>query len=104
MAIAYKHVREQPVPPSRRNQDVSTTLEAVVLKCMAKNPVNRYQTAEELRQDLERVRRGGAPLATPVLADSTEMLTRAHASPERTAVLTGFPPTRNRGGAGPGSR
>ena len=92
VAIAYKHVRENPVPPSRLNGDVSEALEAVVMKCMAKNPANRYQTAEELRQDLERVRRGGAPLATPVLADSTEMLTRAQAGPEQTAVMGGIPP------------
>ena len=92
VAIAYKHVRENPVPPSRLNGDVSSALEAVVMKCMAKNPANRYQTAEELREDLERVRRGGAPLATPVLADSTEMLTRAQAGPEQTAVMSGVPP------------
>ena len=92
VAIAYKHVRENPVPPSRINADVSASLEAVVMKCMAKNPANRSQTAEELREDLDRVRRGGAPLATPLLADSTEMLTRAQAGPEQTAVMTGVPP------------
>ncbi|MGH2693081.1 MAG: Stk1 family PASTA domain-containing Ser/Thr kinase [Actinomycetota bacterium] len=92
VAIAYKHVRENPVPPSRINTDVTESLEAVAMKCMAKNPVNRYQTADELRQDLERVRRGGAPLATPILADSTEMLTGALAGSEKTAVMTGVPP------------
>jgi serine/threonine-protein kinase len=92
VAIAYKHVREAPVPPSRINPDVPASLESIVMKCMAKNPVNRYQSAEELHEDLERVRHGGAPMATPVLADSTEMLTRAQRGPEHTAVMTGMPP------------
>jgi serine/threonine-protein kinase len=96
VAIAYKHVRENPVPPSRHNGDVSADLESVVMKCMAKNPANRYQNAEELREDLERVLRGGAPLATPLLADSTEMLTRAQAGPEQTAVMRGVPPDGRR--------
>lgn len=99
VSIAFQHVRENPVPPSRINPDVTPKLEAVVIKCMAKNPANRYQTAEELREDLERIRRGGAPLATPVLADSTEMLTRAQAAPEHTAVMTGgIPPDERRQG------
>ena len=92
VTIAYKHVRETPVPPSRKNPDVSPAVEAVVMKCMAKNPANRYQSAEELGEDLHRVRRGGAPLATPILADSTEMLTRAQGQPDHTAVMTGVPP------------
>jgi serine/threonine-protein kinase len=99
VAIAYKHVRENPVPPSRINQDVPASVESVVMKCMAKNPANRYQSADELREDLERVHRGGAPRATPVLADSTEMLTRAQMAPDQTAVMTGgIPPDGGRGG------
>ncbi|MGH2710658.1 MAG: Stk1 family PASTA domain-containing Ser/Thr kinase [Actinomycetota bacterium] len=99
VTIAYKHVRENPVPPSRVNADVSSSVEAVVMKCMAKNPANRYQIADELREDLARVHRGGAPLATPVLADSTEMLTRARARPDQTQMMTGgMPPDERRGG------
>ena len=97
VAIAYKHVRENPVPPAQLNPDVPPSLESVVMKCMAKNPVNRYQSAEELREDLERVRRGGAPLATPFLAESTEMLTRAQRGPDQTSVMTGVPPDERPG-------
>jgi hypothetical protein len=49
VAIAYRHVREDPVPPRQLNPDVSPALEAVVLKAMAKNPDERYQTAVEMQ-------------------------------------------------------
>jgi beta-lactam-binding protein with PASTA domain/predicted Ser/Thr protein kinase len=90
VAIAYKHVRDDPVPPSRLNTDVPADLESVVLKAMAKNPENRYQTADELRQDLERVLQGLPTMATPVLADATEHIGRT--APEGTAVMTQVPP------------
>jgi eukaryotic-like serine/threonine-protein kinase len=73
VAIAYRHVREDPTPPRQLNPDVSPALEAVVLKAMAKNPDERYQTAVEFRQDLDRVREGrdvlaGAPGEAPTVA------------------------------------
>jgi eukaryotic-like serine/threonine-protein kinase len=91
VAIAYKHVRDDPVAPSRINPDVPADLESVILKSMAKNPANRYQSAAELRQDLGRLMQGLPTLATPVMAgDATEMLTRPG---EGTAVYTGgIPP------------
>ena len=58
VAIAYKQVNESPVPPSQVNPDVPPRLDAVVMKCMAKNPANRYQSAAELSEDLDRVRQG----------------------------------------------
>jgi eukaryotic-like serine/threonine-protein kinase len=92
VSIAYKHVREDPVPPGRLNSDVPSSLDAVVMKCMAKNPANRYQTAEELREDLERVEQGMPILATPVMpGDSTQVVTGPVGTGE-TAVMTGLPP------------
>jgi eukaryotic-like serine/threonine-protein kinase len=92
VAIAYKHVREDPVPPGRINQDVPDSLEAVVMKSMAKNPENRYQNADELREDLERVAQGMPTLATPLLpGESTQVVTRRMPD-EGTAVMTGVPP------------
>jgi serine/threonine-protein kinase len=77
VAVAYKHVREDPVLPSRLEPGISSDLEAVVLKAMAKNPANRYQSAEEFRRDLERARHGAPVIATPVLPpDQTQVLTR----------------------------
>src|ERR1700753_3259501 len=70
VAVAYQHVREDPVPPSQRHEGVSADLDAVVLKALAKNPENRYQTAAEMRADLVRVHNGERPEAPKVLTDA----------------------------------
>jgi eukaryotic-like serine/threonine-protein kinase len=89
VAIAYKHVRDDPVPPSRVNPDIPADVEAIVLKAMAKNPANRYQSAEEMRQDLQRAAQGLPTLATPVLAgDATQVL----GGDDGTAVMEEAPP------------
>lgn len=58
VAIAYKHVQEAPVPPSRYNADVPHELEAICLRGLAKDPDARYGSAAELRNDLLRFRAG----------------------------------------------
>ena len=68
MAIAYKHVREEPIPPRSVNADVPEAYEAIVLQAMAKNPNDRYASADELRQDLLRFRQGRMVLANPTVA------------------------------------
>lgn len=70
VSVAYQHVREDPVPPSKRHEGISADLDAVVLKALAKNPDNRYQTAAEMRADLVRVHNGEAPEAPKVLTDA----------------------------------
>lgn len=52
IAVALKQVNEQPVPPSQRNPQIDATLEGIILKCMQKNPADRFQTADELRRVL----------------------------------------------------
>ncbi|HEY8201418.1 MAG TPA: Stk1 family PASTA domain-containing Ser/Thr kinase [Actinomycetota bacterium] len=74
VAIAYKHVKEDAVPPSHLSPDVLPEVDAVVLKAMAKNPENRYQSADEMRQDLERLLKGQATEATPLLPDRTAVI------------------------------
>ena len=67
VAIAYKHVQESPTPPRQLNPELPTAIEAIILKCLAKNPANRYPTAEDLRADLRRFREGNSILAEPVM-------------------------------------
>ncbi len=79
VAVAYKHVREAPVPPSRRNPEVPADLEQVILTAMQKDAGLRYQTAEDLRADLVRFRRGRPLAAAPVTALVAEVPTGAYA-------------------------
>ena len=108
MAIAYKHVREEPVPPRQLNPDVPEAFESIVLQAMAKNPNDRYVSADELRQDLLRFRQGRMVLANPTVAvpvvdstvaapafESTRAMTRTDAG--RTA---GPPPPPQKRGTG----
>jgi eukaryotic-like serine/threonine-protein kinase len=81
VAVAYQHVREDPIPPSQRHTGISPELDAVVLKSLAKNPDNRYQTAAEMRADLIRVHSGETPDAPKVLTDA-----------ERTSLLASTGP------------
>src|SRR5450756_2277244 len=55
VAVAYQHVREDPIPPSDLESDLSADVDAVVMKMLAKNPANRYQSAGEMGDDLGRV-------------------------------------------------
>ncbi|MDD9370437.1 MAG: Stk1 family PASTA domain-containing Ser/Thr kinase [Acidimicrobiales bacterium] len=68
VAIAYKHVQENPMPPRRIDPSLPETLEAITLKCLAKNPANRYPSAQDLRADLRRYLDGSRIMAEPVLA------------------------------------
>ena len=73
VSIAYKHVHESPVPPRHHNIELPQALEAIILKCLAKNPVNRYPSAEDLRADLRRFREGNRILAEPVMAPPVDV-------------------------------
>ena len=81
VAIAYKHVREDPLPPSMINPDISPELEAVVMKALSKNPENRYQSSVEMYSDLERCLEGAPVYATPVLPQQEASLGATRAYP-----------------------
>lgn len=61
-AVSYKVVHTDPVPPGRFNPSMPAQLEAAILKCLAKNPADRFQTGEELAATLAALR--SAPEAT----------------------------------------
>src|SRR3984957_14546481 len=63
VAIAYKHVREEAIAPTLVNRAVPPSLEAIILQAMAKEPADRYQSANDLRADLIRYIRGSSVLA-----------------------------------------
>jgi len=94
LAVAYQHVREDPVAPSKRHSGIGPELDAVVLKALAKNPDNRYQTAAEMRSDLVRVHNGEAPEAPKVLTDD-ERSSMMAASPRGADVTDRIPRQRD---------
>jgi len=61
VAVALKHVQEEPVPPSHINPQVPPGLDQVVARALAKDPSRRYQSAAEFRRDLLSVGLGGRP-------------------------------------------
>src|SRR5579871_80891 len=60
--IAMKHLSATPEPPSALRPGVPRELDWVVMRALAKDPEDRFQSAEEMDADLERVARG-APVA-----------------------------------------
>jgi serine/threonine-protein kinase len=64
VSVAYQHVSEQPAPPSQIDPAVPEPIDAVVMKALAKDVDVRYQTANEFRQDIERVLQGAPVTAS----------------------------------------
>jgi serine/threonine protein kinase/beta-lactam-binding protein with PASTA domain len=100
--IAMKHVNELPKPPSSLRPEIPPELDQIVLRALAKDPEDRYQTAEDFIEDLERVEAGlpisrsTATAATAILAgaavgEATELLSE---SPTRVAAPPTPPPQR----------
>jgi serine/threonine-protein kinase len=69
VAIAYQHVKEPPIPPSQIDPEVPPWADAIVLKAMEKDAADRYQSAGEMRNDIQRAL-SGAPVAAPMLGDA----------------------------------
>src|SRR5690606_22191507 len=80
MSVAFQHVSAEAPAPSSINPDVSGDLDNVVMKALRKDPAGRYQSAEEMRQDLLSVLSGepiSAEVALPAVVggeDGTKVL------------------------------
>ncbi|GAA3083398.1 Stk1 family PASTA domain-containing Ser/Thr kinase [Streptomyces rectiviolaceus] len=53
VAVAYQHVREEPQAPSVFDGEITPEMDAIVLKALTKDPDYRYQSADEMRADIE---------------------------------------------------
>jgi serine/threonine-protein kinase len=102
VAIAYQHVGEAPVPPSRFAEEVPEDLDAVVLHSLAKPRDERYQDAGEFRADLVAVRLGrpispaaraaaAAMAGAALAAGATEALPRAGSDEAATQAFAPAP-------------
>jgi eukaryotic-like serine/threonine-protein kinase len=79
--IAMKHLSSAPEAPSKKRAEIPHDLDMVVLRALAKDPADRYQSAEEMDEDLVRVARGAA-----VSPATEEAATAIIARPPSTAV------------------
>ncbi|MBT2490577.1 Stk1 family PASTA domain-containing Ser/Thr kinase [Streptomyces sp. ISL-96] len=67
VAVAYQHVREEPQPPSNFDAEITPEMDAIVLKALVKDPDYRYQSADEMRADIEACLDGQPVAATSAL-------------------------------------
>jgi eukaryotic-like serine/threonine-protein kinase len=89
--IAMKHLSDPPRPPSLERPDISPDLDMVVLRALAKSPEDRFQTAEEMDAELERVGRGlGVTAAT---ADAATMVLSGADAAQTSVIPPRRPPT-----------
>src|SRR3989440_5585683 len=103
--IAMKHLSNAPQPPSKLRQDIPPELDMVVLRALAKNPDDRYQSADEMEADLERVARG-ARVSAATVDSATQVLSRpaaatAAAVSATAATMIPAPPSSAAAGAPP---
>lgn len=87
-----KHVNEMPRPLRYANPDISVPdgMEPILFKALAKDPNQRYQSMQELKEDLEKVRNGSQPgMVSPASKQSTNSRNIALAEAPQPAKTTG---------------
>ncbi|KOU58743.1 serine/threonine protein kinase [Streptomyces sp. MMG1533] len=67
VAVAYQHVREEPQAPSVFDPELTPEMDAIVLKALVKDPNYRYQSADEMRVDIEACLDGQPVAATAAM-------------------------------------
>ncbi len=88
VAIAYKHVQEAPPRPTSLNPAIPKPLESVIARLLAKNPSQRYPSAEDVRTDLRRFRQG-EPLMNASGGAAQALAAPAIVTPSATSMPTG---------------
>jgi eukaryotic-like serine/threonine-protein kinase len=91
--IAMKHVNDAPKPPSQLRPEIPPELDKIVLRSLSKAPEDRYQTAEDFIEDLERVE-AGLPISRETSDAATALLATVPLTSGTTEVLPAAPPTR----------
>ncbi|MFE7130275.1 Stk1 family PASTA domain-containing Ser/Thr kinase [Streptomyces sp. NPDC057638] len=99
VAVAYQHVREEPQPPSTFDPEITPEMDAIVLKALVKDPDYRYQSADEMRADIEACLDGQPVAATASFGTvgyggygNEERPTTALRQPEMAAQTSMLPP------------
>jgi serine/threonine-protein kinase len=67
VAVAYQHVREEPQPTTVFDPEISADMDAIVMKALVKDPDYRYQSADEMRADIEACLDGQPVAATAAM-------------------------------------
>jgi serine/threonine-protein kinase len=67
VAVAYQHVREEPQAPSVFDPEITPEMDAIVLRALVKDPNYRYQSADEMRADIEACLDGQPVAATAAM-------------------------------------
>src|SRR5437868_8281053 len=98
--IAMKHLSQTPAPPSSKRHDIPRELDMVVMRALAKDPEDRYQTADEMEADLDRVARG-AGVARETEETATQIMRSPSTIPGPLSATAATMITRPRRGGGP---
>ncbi|MFC0188944.1 Stk1 family PASTA domain-containing Ser/Thr kinase [Fictibacillus aquaticus] len=52
VSVALKHLQDQVIEPRKLNPDIPQSVENIIMRCLSKNPIFRYDTAHELLDDV----------------------------------------------------
>ena len=86
-AVMLAHLKQPPRPPIELQPWLATGLNEIILKSIAKNPVDRFQSADEFRQALKAL-----PAVAPIVASprDTTVLASAAARPMAAAAVSRY--------------